>query len=71
MKDNSHHSERHPKIVGSLRRNKETDLDILVTCAKKVPFIDHSVAFDEVAGGGRTRTHEVHSAPAFGVTARH
>jgi DNA polymerase (family 10) len=47
-------------IAGSFRRKKETiaDLDILVTCAKNVPCMDHCVAFDEVAqviGRGPTK----------------
>jgi DNA polymerase (family X) len=48
------------EIAGSFRRKKETigDLDILVTCAKNVPCMDHCVAFDEVAevlGRGPTK----------------
>lgn len=37
-------------IAGSFRRRKETvgDLDILVTCAKGEPVIDHFVRYDEV-----------------------
>ncbi len=38
-------------VAGSYRRCKETigDLDILVTCAKGKPAIDHFVAYEEVA----------------------
>lgn len=48
------------EIAGSFRRKKETvgDLDVLVTCASKVPCMDHCVAFDEVAevlGRGPTK----------------
>jgi DNA polymerase (family X) len=48
------------EIAGSFRRKKETigDLDILVTCAKNVPCMEHCVAFEEVAevvGRGPTK----------------
>jgi len=48
------------EIAGSFRRKKETiaDLDILITCARNVPCMDHCVAFDEVAevvGRGPTK----------------
>ena len=38
-------------VAGSYRRCKETvgDLDLLVTCAKSKPVIEHFVAFEEVA----------------------